>query len=72
MNVPCIEESLASCRRLGRDAEGDLLGDVALAISVQFGAPLGSGSEMERKSTVRRKSHTHDDSSLMSRDGHKF
>ena len=51
MNVPCVEESLASCRRLGRDAEGDLLGDVALAISVQFGAPLGSGSEMERKSS---------------------
>ena len=45
-SVPRVEESLAGGRRLSRDAEGDLLGDVALAVPVQLGAPLRGGSEI--------------------------
>ena len=47
--VPRVEEPLAGGRRLGRDAECDLLGDVTLAVSVQLGATPGGGSEIVRK-----------------------
>ena len=47
ITVPRVKEPLPGGRRLGRNAKGDLLGDVTLAVSVKLGAAPGGRSEME-------------------------
>ena len=52
---PGVEEPLAGGRRLGRDAEGDLLRDVALAVAIQLRAPVGRGPERRGKRFAKSK-----------------